>query len=101
MKKQVSELSLDVHKLKKTALVIRAVNHPLRQKMLRLIHDKEYITVTDLYKTLKEEQSVTSQHLGILRKAGFVQTKRDGRSIFYSVNYDRLQELQSLMDNIL
>lgn len=96
-----SELSFDSLKLKKAALVLRALNHPLRQKIIRTVHLKQPVNVTELYKTLKLEQSVASQHLGILRKAGFVVPARDGRVIYYSVNYTRMQELNSLISDIL
>ena len=101
MKDQGPELSIDTIKLKKAALILRAVNHPLRQKILRSIHQKQSVNVSDLYKTLRLEQSVASQHLGILRKAGFVATERDGRVIYYSVNYDRLKELNDLIEEML
>ena len=45
------------------------------------------MTVTDIYVKLRLEQSVASQHLAILRKAGVVQTERDGKFIFYSLGY--------------
>jgi DNA-binding transcriptional ArsR family regulator len=88
---EVTGLQLDVLELRKAALVYRAVNHPLRQQMLRLLHQNGKMIVTDIYVKLRLEQSVASQHLAILRKAGFVQTARDGKKIFYSVNYSRLK----------
>lgn len=81
--------------------MLRALNHPLRQKILKTVHQKQSINVTDLYKTLKLEQSVASQHLGILRKAGFVMPNREGRVIHYSVNYERIDELNALVNEIL
>lgn len=101
MKDQNAELSFDTIKLKKAALVLRALNHPLRQKILNTLHQKKSVNVTDLYKTLKLEQSVASQHLGILRKAGFVVPSREGRVIHYSVNYPRVNELNNLISDIL
>jgi DNA-binding transcriptional ArsR family regulator len=101
MKDQTTDLSFDSIKLKKAALVLRALNHPLRQKILKLVHQKQSVNVTELYKTLKLEQSVASQHLGILRKAGFVMPSRDGRIIHYSVNYQRVEELNALVNEIL
>lgn len=101
MKDQTTDLSFDSIKLKKAALVLRALNHPLRQKILKTVHQKQSVNVTELYKTLKLEQSVASQHLGILRKAGFVMPSRDGRIIHYSVNYQRVEELNSLVNEIL
>lgn len=73
--------------LGKARLKIRALNHPLRQQMLSLIKgSKNRMNVTDIYGKLRIEQSVTSQHLAILRRQGLVTTKRDGRVIWYSVS---------------
>ena len=87
--------------LKKTALVFRAVNHNLRQQMLQLIHKRERIKVTDIFVKLRLEQCVVSQHLSILRRAGLVYTERQGKSIFYSVNYSRLQQLHIVSAQLL
>jgi DNA-binding transcriptional ArsR family regulator len=87
--------------LKKGAGVLRALNHKLRQQMLMQIHRKERISVTELYVKLRLEQSVASQHLAILRQAGFVTTERDGKQIFYSVDYERLKAVQTLAGNLV
>lgn len=86
-----SGLQIELLQVNKAASVLRAINHPLRQQMIRLIHQHEQLTVTAIYAKLRLEQSVASQHLAILRKAGFVNTKRDGKCIYYSVNQNRLQ----------
>ncbi|HZF63700.1 MAG TPA: metalloregulator ArsR/SmtB family transcription factor, partial [Chitinophagaceae bacterium] len=96
-----AELKIDVLQLKKAALILRAVNHKLRQQILRLLHQQERMTVTEIYVKLRLEQSVASQHLAILRKAGFVSTLRDGKFIFYSVNHSRLEEVHSFVHELL
>ncbi len=96
-----TELKIEVLRIKKTALILRAINHKLRQQILKLIEEQGKITVTELYLTLRLEQSVASQHLAILRKAGFVNTSRDGKFIYYSVNHDRLEELNEFMGDLL
>jgi DNA-binding transcriptional ArsR family regulator len=96
-----SELKIDVLQLKKAALILRAVNHKLRQQILKLIHQNGKMTVTEIYVKLRLEQSVASQHLAILRKAGYVNTLRDGKFIFYSVNYDRLDQVHAIVHELL
>ena len=96
-----SELKIDVIQLKKAALILRAINHKLRQQILRLIYQHGKITVTEIYVKLRLEQSVASQHLAILRKAGYVNTLRDGKFIFYSVNHDRLDQIHNLVYDLL
>ena len=92
---------MDLLNVKKAGLILRAVNHKLRQQILKLIDEHGRITVTELYVKLRLEQSVASQHLAILRKAGFVKTVRDGKFIFYSVNTDRLKELNRFVEELL
>jgi DNA-binding transcriptional ArsR family regulator len=96
-----NELKIDVIQLKKAALVLRAVNHKLRQQILKLIHQNGKMTVTEIYVKLRLEQSVASQHLAILRKAGFVTTIRDGKFIFYNVNESRLEEVHTFVHDLL
>jgi DNA-binding transcriptional ArsR family regulator len=96
-----AELKIDVLQLKKAALILRAINHKLRQQILKLIHQNERMTVTEIYVKLRLEQSVASQHLAILRKAGYVNTFRDGKFIYYSVNYERLQEVHTYSQQLL
>lgn len=76
--------------IKGAAHTLRAINHPLRQKMLRLIQKKGSINVTDMYHALQLEQSVASQHLAILRKAGVVNTERSGKEILYSIRQNAI-----------
>lgn len=95
-----SSINVDYHALKKAALVLRALNHKLRQQLLKLIED-EKITVTEIYVRLRLEQSVASQHLAILRKAGIVTTERDGKFIYYMVNYKRIDEISQFVKNLV
>jgi DNA-binding transcriptional ArsR family regulator len=96
-----SDLKIDVIQLKKAALILRAINHKLRQQMMKLLHQHGKMTVTEIYVKLRLEQSVASQHLAILRKAGYVTTVRDGKFIYYSVNHDRLEQVHSIVYDLL
>ncbi len=96
-----NSVKLDLLYIKKAALVLRALNHKLRQQILKLIDENEKMTVTDLYVKLRLEQSVASQHLAILRKAGFVKTTRDGKFIYYAVNVSRMEELNKFVEELL
>jgi ArsR family transcriptional regulator, virulence genes transcriptional regulator len=96
-----STIKVDLLVTKKAAMILRALNHKLRQQMLKLIDEYGKMTVTELYLKLRLEQSVASQHLAILRKAGFVKTVRDGKFIYYSINAERLEELNEFVKNLL
>lgn len=95
------DLNVELLNVKKAAIVLRAINHKLRQVILKLIDENEKMTVTEIYLHLRLEQSVASQHLAILRKSGYVKTQRDGKFIYYSVNYKRIEELNKFVQELL
>jgi DNA-binding transcriptional ArsR family regulator len=95
------ELKLDTLDIKKSAIILRAVNHKLRQVMLKYIGEKGQVTVTEIFEHLLLEQAVASQQLAILRKTGFVKTKREGKFIYYSVNRQRLLDLNKFVRDLL
>lgn len=92
------EFKIDFQVLRKSVLVLRTVNHKLRQEMIQLINKEGRMTVTDLYVKLRLEQSVASQHLALLRRAGVVVTSRDGKFIYYSVDHERIDEIARLLE---
>ena len=95
------ELIIDTLDIKKSAIILRAVNHKLRQVMLKYIGEKGQVTVTEIFEHLLLEQAVASQQLAILRKTGFVKTKREGKFIYYSVNRQRLLDLNKFVSDLL
>ena len=96
-----SGVKIDFIPLKKAALILRALNHKLRQQMIKLLDEHKKMTVTEIYVKLRLEQSVASQHLAILRRAGIVLTTRDGKFIYYAVNYKRVQEVSDFVEQLV
>jgi ArsR family transcriptional regulator, virulence genes transcriptional regulator len=93
-------LKIDSLAIKKASLILRSINHKLRQSILKLLAENKNLTVTDIYVKLRLEQSVASQHLAILRKGGMVTTIRDGKNIFYSVNSKTIDYMQIMVKNL-
>ena len=94
-------ININYHNVKKAALVLRALNHKLRQQILALIESEKRITVTEIYVRMRLEQSVASQHLAILRRAGIVITQRDGKFIYYTVNFKRIEEINQFSQDLV
>ena len=74
-------------KLQYSCNLMRALAHPLRLKILEYIDDHGETNVNRIYHTLQIEQSITSQHLKILRLAGVVDARREGKKVHYTINY--------------
>ncbi len=85
----------NIHIIKTASFITKTVNNSFRQQILNLLLAAEKISVNELCEKLDTEQSVMSQHLAILRKAGLVNTEREGKRIFYSVNETHLQDTLS------
>ncbi len=96
-----AKLSIDNDKLQESAEILRALAHPLRMKILGFIDQHSMINVNKIYNTLKLEQSITSQHLRILRTVGLVNTRREGKYIYYQINYERLSQAVGAIDTFL
>ena len=100
LKKGKADVRLDYAELRKAVLVLRAVNHNLRQKMIDLLEEKGKMAVTEIYIKLRLEESVASQHLAMLRRAGVVATERHGKFIFYTINEERLSQISNLVEEL-
>jgi DNA-binding transcriptional ArsR family regulator len=81
---------INSEKLNVSSDLLRALAHPLRLQILEFIDKNKAINVNKIYNTLKLEQSITSQHLRILRAVGLVNTIREGKFIHYEVDYDKV-----------
>ncbi len=106
------ELVITDEGLLKALKTYRAMRHRLRQDLLQYIYDKGRVNVNEIIKYFRSnpflrerygeiEQSVVSQHLGILREAGIVKRYKESRFNYYEVNPDKLREIANYTQNIL
>lgn len=94
-------IRIDFLHMKKAMLILRALNHKLRQQIVKLLDERRKMTVTEIYIELRLEQSVTSQHLAILRRANLVNAAREGKFIYYSINYKRVKEVNAFVEDLV
>jgi DNA-binding transcriptional ArsR family regulator len=87
-----------IHQVK--AEFFRVLGHPVRVRILELLRERER-SVGDLQAALEIDSSGTSQHLGALRKAGLVEGRKDGTSVFYRVKDPRTFQLLEVARQIL
>ena len=94
-----TKVTFDSEKLQYSCELMRALAHPLRLRILEFIDDHGTIHVNKIYNTLKLEQSITSQHLRILRLAGVVSAEKKGKYMTYSINYDVVSKASNAVSN--
>lgn len=80
------------------ATLMRALSHPDRLLLLCQLSQGE-ACVSDLEIACSVFQPSLSQHLGVLRREGLVETRREGKHVFYRVADDNaLAVLQVLYE---
>jgi DNA-binding transcriptional ArsR family regulator len=77
--------------------VLKAVAHDVRLTLLRTLLEKGENSVSELGALTGIGQPGLSQQLGILRKAGLVQTRQDAKLVFYSLAPEALRETAELL----
>jgi ArsR family transcriptional regulator, arsenate/arsenite/antimonite-responsive transcriptional repressor len=65
--------------------VFKALADPVRLRLFYLLSLGDELCVCHLIDVLHLPQSTVSRHLGVLRNAGLVQTRRDGKWVHYRV----------------
>lgn len=70
------------------ARVVKALAHPTRLQMLALLRDGERCAC-EFGPLLDLRQANVSQHLGVLREAHLVNTRREGVRIMYTLSDER------------
>jgi DNA-binding transcriptional ArsR family regulator len=78
---------------------IEALTHPGRRAILRLVADQA-LPVGELAQRLGVSQPAASQHLKVLRDAGLVRGRTDGRRRLYQVDLEGLQRLRAELDQL-
>ena len=78
---------------------LKAISHPLRLKILCTLGDKE-VSVQEIVENVGTSQSNISQHLGILRDKGILESRKDANRVFYRVGDSRILRLIDMMRQI-
>lgn len=78
------DLDVMVEKAREASDFLKALSHESRLILLCILSDGER-SVGELEEILGERQSTVSQQLARLRLEGLVTTRRDGKTIYYSL----------------
>jgi ArsR family transcriptional regulator len=80
--------------------ICKAFAHPSRLRMLDLLGRREY-SVSELQQSLNITVPNVSQHLTILKSAGVVKTRREGKQIFCSLAIPEVKTACTLIREVL
>jgi ArsR family transcriptional regulator, arsenate/arsenite/antimonite-responsive transcriptional repressor len=85
---------------KRTARLLKALAHPIRLHILRILSQQSCCYSGDLSEELPIAKSTLSQHLKELRDAGLIQGEINPPKIKYCLNQENYQEARKLVENI-
>lgn len=82
------------------ALLAKALGHPARTQILRLLARRDSCVCGDIVGELPLAQSTVSQHLKVLKEAGLIRGEIDGPRIGYCVEPRTLRRLKALVGSL-
>ncbi len=97
---KAAKIDLDDRIFDMQVRICKAFAHATRLRMLDLLA-KEELTVSDLQSALKITTPNVSQHLSILKGAGVVATRRDGKQIYCSLALPEVKQACQLIRDVL
>lgn len=83
------------------AKYFRGLGDPTRLRILELLREEEELTVGELVERLGQPQPKVSSHLACLRWCGFVETRREGRTVFNRIADARVEAMLELAQSLL
>jgi ArsR family transcriptional regulator len=78
----------------------KALGHPARVQILRLLVRKDACICGDIVEELPLAQSTVSQHLKVLKEAGLVRGDVDGPRVCYCIEPRTLRRLKALVGGL-
>jgi len=97
LKKPIGPTDSDI---RKAAKITRALDNPLRWEIMAHLDRVKSSAVQPIYKALNLDQSIASQHLNILREANLVLRSVNGKQREYTLNYDRIREVNIILQSL-
>jgi DNA-binding transcriptional ArsR family regulator len=85
--------------IREASAAMQAMAHPLRLKILCLVGNQE-LSVLEIVEAVGTTQSNVSQHLGVLRGHGLLESRKEGTKVFYRIPDPRVLRMISLTREI-
>lgn len=82
------------------AALAKALGHPARVQILRLLARRQACICGDIVDELPLAQSTVSQHLKVLKDAGFIRGEVDGPRVSYCLEPRTLRRLRALVGGL-
>ncbi len=78
---------------------LRTLAHPHRLRIVQLLLSGAPYTVNDLAETCGITQPMTSDHLRLMQRCGFLTSEKEGRTVYYSIAEPHLAQIMSCIES--
>lgn len=78
--------------------LFKALGDRTRLEIIEMLREFGDMSVSDIQVKLGKEQNLISHHLSCLKNCGIVKTRREGKSIIYSIRDKRILRLLTITD---
>ena len=83
-----------------TLEALRALAHPARMEIVSHVAARGPLCVCHLNEDLRYSQPTISKYIGVLRRAGLLDSRRDGRWVYYTINEPVLDAALGYLDDL-
>ena len=90
---------LDINALSEAAECLRVLAHPQRLQIVQLLLSGNAYSVNDLAELCDLNQPTTSDHLRLMQRCGFLESRKEGRSVFYEIAEPHLEDIMKCIQS--
>lgn len=90
--------TLDIRKVEKVAFILKAIGNPLRIGIIDALRTNQELTVKELTRILDAEQSLVSHNLLNMKLKGILDSRRDGKNIYYRLKLNEVLKVIECME---
>ena len=88
----------DLKALEQAAECLKTLAHPHRLRIVQMLLKKDY-TVGELAEACGIPSAMTSEHLRLMQRCGFLGSEKDGRSVYYKVIEPHLENILTCIES--
>jgi len=91
--------TLDIKKVEKVAFILKAIGNPLRIGVIDILRTNDELTVNQISNQLDAEQSLVSHNLLNMKLKGILDSRREGKHIYYRLKLREVLKVIECMEN--
>lgn len=94
--KRITKKQMD--SLNQAAECLRTLAHPHRLRIVQLLLTGEPYSVNELADACGITQPMTSDHLRLMQRCGFLNSEKEGRSVYYTIAEPHLENIMHCIE---